>query len=166
MDLSVLAPLAKDPTTPDEEWTRLQELGATLVDPDAGAAGSRAAMKLEKLGRPAYPIMVNAMLQIDLTTYDGHRMGDFLQKTMQNLLSGKNMGWKYDFDSEPNKTAIFNKKVVRGYHKLWENLSGSDEAWEKLTGAKATEKTTEETTAEETGLDESDLDDLDDLDDF
>jgi hypothetical protein len=159
VDLTELTPCEKDPDCTNEQWAEIMGDIDVFADPFSGAAGGRAAMRFEKAGRFAVPAVVNVMLRVDFSTDEGRNNGDFMQKAMEKILRGKNYGWKYDWETEPNKTALFNKKVIRNYRKLWDKLSGRPDEWKRLTG-----EDVEEAPPEDTGLNEDDLDDLDDLD--
>ena len=161
VDLSAFEFLPKDPDCSDDEWASIVELAAAWADPDGARGSTRAQAELADIGRFAYPAMVNEMLKLDLTTPEGDHQGDFLQKSMQLLLGGMNYGWKYDFADEPNKTALFNKKVVRSYYKTAGKIAGSWFEWNRLSKNDANQ---EEDPRGSEGA--SVADDLDDLDDF
>jgi hypothetical protein len=148
---------AQEGTTP-AEWSDIQQLTALAIDPDAGAAGARAAKKLvETYGPKAFGSIVNRMTKIDYSTEQGFRDGDVLQRALQDISNGKNAGWAY---STSDKDHLFNKKVVKLLHKVWARASTDEAYWlnySKQDGA-AQEK------ADAAELADDDLDALDDLD--
>ena len=148
---------AQEGTTP-AEWSDIQQLTALAIDPDAGAAGARAAKKLvETYGPKAFGSIVNRMTKIDYSTEQGFRDGDVLQRALQDLSNGKNAGWAY---STSDKDHVFNKKVVRLLHKVWARARTDEAYWlnySKQDGAA-------EKKADAAELADDDLDELDDLD--
>ena len=148
---------AQEGTTP-AEWSDIQQLTALAIDPDAGAAGSRAVKKLvETYGPKAFGSIVNRMAKIDYSTEQGFRDGDVLQRALRDISNGKNAGWAY---STSDKDHLFNKKVVKLLHKVWARASTDEAYWlnySKQDGA-AQEK------ADAAELADDDLDALDDLD--
>lgn len=164
IDLGAFSPLEKDPECSDEEWTRIQELAILMADEWSPRDAADARDELCAIGRFAYPAMVNEFLKLDLTSEEGHREGDFFQKSMEQLLGGRNYGWKYDFDAEPNKTALFNKKVVRNYYNTASKIAGKPNAWNDLSKNPLNTGSAQEKEEEAVDLSDDDLDDLDDLD--
>ncbi len=170
IDLSSFEPLPKDPDCSDEEWAQILELTAQMADEWSPRDAARAVDKLAEIGRFAYPAMVNEMLKLDLTTPEGHRQGDFYQRAMEKLLGGLNYGWKYDFETAPNRTALFNKMIVRKFYQTGRKIAGKPNAWNNLSKNPLNSKRPDiQKPAADEGeieIDDSVLDDLDDLDDF
>ena len=50
------------------------------MDLDSGVKGKRSGIKVQELGRKAFPVVVNHLKTLDLSTEDGHRRGDPLQR--------------------------------------------------------------------------------------
>ncbi len=145
----------------EQRFDELNQLVATMVDPQAGAAGNRAKVKLEAAGKESFPSILNAMRRLDLTDEDQFRSGDVCQKTLQNICNGNNFGWKYP-SSDPDDFHYFNKVVISNWCKKWIVVKDDDKAWAKLAKLDAVEESPAEAAAAEDEL-EDDLDDLDDL---
>lgn len=158
VDLSTLEMFVAQEGTTSTEWDDIQQLTALAIDPDAGAAGARAVKKLvETYGPKAFGSIVNRMTKIDYSTEQGFRDGDVLQRALMDISNGKNAGWAY---STSDKDHLFNKKVVKLLHKVWDRARVDEAYWlnySKQDGA-AEEK---EDAAE---LTDDDLDALDDID--
>lgn len=144
----------------EARFAELQELAATMIDPEAGAAGNRARNKLVEAGKEAFPVILNAMKTLDLTEEGSFRSADVCQKALQDLCNGNNFGWKYP-SQEPDDFHYFDKKVIVSWSKAWDQAKDNDGAWAKLAKLDKIEKTDEE--GEE---DEETEDALDALDDF
>ena len=158
VDLNVLEVFeAQEGTTPTE-WDDIQQLTALAIDPDAGAAGSRAVKKLvETYGPKAFGSIVNRMAKLNYGTEQGFRDGDVLQRALMDISNGKNAGWAY---STSDKDHVFNKKVVKLLHKVWARARTDEAYWlnySKQDGA-AKEK------ADAAELNDDDLDALDEID--
>lgn len=154
VDLSVYN-FEKDAGSTDEEWADLQELAATMIDPLAGAAGSRAQKSLVEAGKAAMPAIINQLLAIDFSSEEGYRNGDICQKKMMEICNGINLGWKY---STTPKDQVFNKKVALGWAKNWDKCVKDPAYWIKF--AKLDKK---DAPKAEPAISEDELDDLDDL---
>ncbi len=152
--------------TTSEEWAEINRLVVQFTDPDAGAAGGRAGKKLEEqFKEKAFPALVNAMMKLDLTSDEGHRTGDVIQKRLQFIANGRNAGWKYERDEWPNKTAKYNRQVVVLLHGVWERAKEDPAYWR--TYAKLDQKgAAEEAAVTDDGASEDELDELDELDDL
>jgi len=155
VDLSAYTGFDKVEGTSDEEWAELQELAALMIDPEAGAAGSRAQKSLVEAGKAAMPAIINQLLPMDFSTEEGYRNGDICQKKLMEICNGINLGWKY---STTPKDQVFNKKAVLGWAKNWDKCVKDPTYWIKF--AKLDKQ---ETPAEKPVVSEDDLDDLDDL---
>jgi hypothetical protein len=148
---------AQEGTTP-AEWSDIQQLTATAIDPDAGAAGTRAVKKLiETYGSKAFGSIVNRMAKLDYSTEQGYRDGDVLQRALKDISNGMNANWAY---STSDKDHLFNKKVVMLLHKVWARARTDEAYWLKY--SKQDKGAGDEKDAAELGDD--DLDALDDLD--
>ncbi len=154
-DLEVFGP--QEGTTP-EEWSDIQQLTATAIDPDAGAAGSRAVKKIiETYGPKAFGSIVNRMATLDYSTEQGFRDGDVLQRALMDISNGKNAGWAY---STSDKDHVFNKKVVVLLHKVWSRARTDEAYW--LNYSKQDKAAEDKEDAAE--MSDDDLDALDDID--
>ncbi|MBJ75924.1 MAG: hypothetical protein CMJ98_02800 [Planctomycetes bacterium] len=158
VDLNVLEVFeAQEGTTPTE-WDDIQQLTALAIDPDAGAAGSRAVKKLvETYGPKAFGSIVNRMAKLNYGTEQGFRDGDVLQRALMDISNGKNAGWAY---STSDKDHVFNKKVVKLLHKVWARARTDEAYW--LNYSKQDEAAKEKADAAE--LNDDDLDALDEID--
>ncbi len=131
---------AKPDSLSDEEWANVNEKVATMLDPDAGAAGTRAATYLEELGRDAFPAMVNGLLDLDYGTAEGNLNGDFVQRTMMNIANGRNFSWGYGFADSPNKTEITNKRAVALAYGVWQKVVEDPSYWERYSNTEAAKR--------------------------
>lgn len=156
VDLTLLDPFGPVDDTSEGEWAEIQELVDKHIDMDAGAAGNRAGQALERYGKQAFPAIVNAMLKLDYSTEEGFRNGDLLQKRLQFIANGRNVGWKYS--TEPSDE-LFNKKAVKKLHEVWSKAETDLAYW--LFYSKQ-----DKVAEEQEGLSDEDLDALDDLDDL
>lgn len=148
------------PGTSPDEWEEIMDLARTMIDPDAGAAGNRAAIALEKKGKPAFPAIVNVMLTLDYSTKDGNQAGDVCQRSLQNIANGRNVGWYHSYREEPNKTAIQNTRCVDLlYNNVWARELREPGYFERY--AKIEEKKKADEPAEDDGALDDALDDLD-----
>ncbi|HIG12089.1 MAG: hypothetical protein ABGY71_04780 [bacterium] len=147
----------------DDRFAVLNQLVATMVDPNAGAAGNRARIKLEAAGREAFPAILNGMRRLDLTDEDGEfRSADVCQKALQSICNGNNFGWKYP-SNEPDAYHYFDKRVIQTWCKTWDKVKADDAAWAKLAKLDKVEKAGESPAARAAAEDALD-DALDDLD--
>jgi len=118
--LNTFEPFGVPPGVEESEWVEIMDLARVMIDPDAGAAGTRAAMALEKKGKNAFPAVINVMLTLDFADPEGNMAGDVCQRSLMNIANGMNVGWFHDFRVEPNKTAIQNSRCVEVlYEKVW-----------------------------------------------
>ena len=118
--LATFEPFGVPPGVQESEWIEIMDLARVMIDPDAGAAGTRAAMALEKKGKSAFPALINVMLSLDFADPEGNMAGDVCQRSLMNIANGMNVGWFHDFRVEPNKTAIQNSRCVEVlYEKVW-----------------------------------------------
>ena len=126
VDLSVFEDFGKLAESSDEEWAELQQQAATMIDPEAGAAGNRAKMALLEMGKPAVPAVLNVLKGIDVSTDQGYRDGDLCQKLMQDICNGRNFGWKYSTEREDQ---YFNKRVIEEWCKAWTRCKDDEKFW-------------------------------------
>ena len=118
--LATFEPFGVPPGVQESEWIEIMDLARMMIDPDAGAAGTKAAVALEKKGKIAFPAVINVMLNLDFADPEGNMAGDFCQRSLMNIANGMNVGWYHDFRVEPNKTAIQNSRCVEVlYEKVW-----------------------------------------------
>ena len=113
-----------------EDWVEIQAWVAEFLDPNAGAAGNRAKLKLAERGRESFPAILNAFKRLDFTSEDGFRGGDLTQRLLMQICGGQNFDWSYG--TEP-KNVTFNKKVVSLWIKSWMQAREAPKAWAKLT---------------------------------
>jgi len=129
LDLTTLAVYDKVDDTTQEEWDEMNELMLTFLDEEAGAAGNRARNKLRDIGRKAFPVILNNLRPLDLTTPLGRQSGMLAQRLLSEIVGGNNYGWR----DAPEKTdAIFNAKVVRKWHSEWANAESDVEYWIRM----------------------------------
>ena len=159
--IATYQPFETPPGTDAAEWENIMDLARTMIDPDAGAAGNRAAIALEKIGKPAFPAIINVMLTLDYSTKDGNQAGDVCQRSLQNIANGRNVGWYHSYRQEPNKTAIQNTRCVDIlYEQVWGRELREPGYFERYAKLNETEKPAEEAAPTDDGLDDA-LDDLD-----
>lgn len=159
--IATYQPFETPPGTDASEWENIMDLARTMIDPDAGAAGNRAAIALEKIGKPAFPAIINVMLTLDYSTKDGNQAGDVCQRSLQNIANGRNVGWYHSYREEPNKTAIQNTRCVDIlYEQVWGRELREPGYFERYAKLNETEKPAEEAAPTDDGLDDA-LDDLD-----
>jgi hypothetical protein len=165
VDLSLIPQYGPIAGCSPARFAELEELAATMVDPEAGAAGNRAKLALLESGKEAFPVIFNALKAQDLTSEDGFRNADACQRALQELCNGRNFGWKYE-SQEPDTFHYFDKKVIVSWSKAWEQAKDNDGAWAKL--AKLDQVEGAAPAAEETkkAADEATEDALDKLDDL
>ncbi|MFT4649146.1 MAG: hypothetical protein ACI9X4_002381 [Glaciecola sp.] len=151
----------------DDDWAAIQKRAALLGDLESGAAGTRAALKLEKDdGQNAVPALVNVLLRLDYTTQEGQEAGDFVQRTLSRISNGRNADWRYGFASSPNKTIIQNRRTVNVWYGVWAKVVADPTYWDRFAGqTEAAKRAKKGPAAEPEPEDETDgLDDL--LDDL
>ncbi|MAE45777.1 MAG: hypothetical protein CMJ86_02695 [Planctomycetes bacterium] len=163
--LADFEPFSVPPGVDESEWLDIMDLARVMIDPDAGAAGTRAAIALEKKGKVAFPAIINVMLNLDFADPEGNMAGDVCQRSLQNIANGRNVGWYHEYRQEPNKTAIQNARCVELlYEKVWGRELKEPGYFERY--AKIDEmKKRDDAPSEEKGGDALD-DELDALDDF
>lgn len=149
VNLLDLPELGKYSKSSDEEWAEIVALAETFAT-SGGAPSTRALRKLEELGRPAMPALLNVMRKLNLSDPDDFSRGDLIQRALEKICGGKNWGWKYDKDLE---TVVYNKKAVRSWFKTWDTAGEDDEQWAGLT-KKAAPKEDAEKKPEAGGLDD------------
>ncbi|MEW6071309.1 MAG: hypothetical protein AB1726_01770, partial [Planctomycetota bacterium] len=136
VDLSALPEFGPTMGCTPEKFREMQELMATWMDLDQGAAGNRAGRALQEEGRIAVPVIINFMKTIDLGTEYGFRQGDMCQKTLQHICYERNFGWKYpppEFRANPDpETVWYDKEVIRKWAVSWQQADQSIEAWIKM----------------------------------
>jgi len=163
-DLATFTRFGPDAGTSEEQWAEIQKDVDLMIDPLAGVQGNRARRRLEALGRPAFPAIVNKMLTLDYATEQGYRDGDLYQQALSQICNGRNAGWKYTTSEEDVR---FNQKAVALLHKVWDRAKDDEAYWKyyaKVEGAEATPPAEEGAGGEVKALSDDDLDDLDDLD--
>lgn len=156
VDLSVYGPYPRLPGTSDEEWEQIQGWVEDFTDPYAAAHAFNAARDgLIAASRKAFPAILNAYLKVDVSTEEGRKMGDQIQRELlQKICHGRNFDWKYD---ETPQSQYFNKKVIEGWCKAWEQAKDSDLGWSNLS------KIPLEEIQKDSGAKKAVVDDLDDF---
>jgi hypothetical protein len=140
VNLLDLPELGKYSKSTDEEWAEIVALVDTFMT-GGGAKSTKALRKLEELGRPAMPALLNVMRKLNLSDPTDASNGDLIQRSLTQICSGKNFGWKYDKDLE---TVVYNKKAVKAWFTAWNKAGEDDEQWAGLTKqAKAKEEEAE-----------------------
>jgi hypothetical protein len=149
VNLLDLPELGKYSKSSDEEWAEIVALVDTFAT-SGGAPSTRALRKLEELGRPAMPALLNVMRKLNLSDPEDFSRGDLIQRALEKICGGKNWGWKYDKDLE---TVVYNKKAIKSWFKTWDTAGEDDEQWAGLT-KKAAPKEDTEKKPEAGGLDD------------
>lgn len=164
-NLADFEPFSVPPGVDESDWLEIMDLARVMIDPDAGAASTRAAIALEKKGKVAFPAIINVMLDLDFADPEGNMAGDVCQRSLQNIANGRNVGWYHEYRQEPNKTAIQNARCVELlYEKVWGRELKEPGYFERY--AKIDEmKKRDDAPSEDKGDDSLD-DELDALDDF
>jgi len=140
IDLLALPDQEPLPETSPEDAAQMREWMATFVDPAAGAAGRRAGDRLIARGKEAFPIILNAFKRVDLTTEEGFRTGDLIQRELlMRICNGNNVGWQYQ---QEKGYLLYDKKAIRTWFKLWGEAKDDPKKWAKL--AKLDQKEAEE----------------------
>jgi len=161
VDLSAIADYGRTFDTTEEEWAEMKALLVTWADPWAGAKGMRAGRALQEEGRRAFPLILNKLKSIDLSTAEGKDAGYLYQRALMDICNGTNFGWKDSIESED---VYYNKKVVVGWCRAWDQVEIDVNAF--ISMAKLDEKDPDEAARlrEATGqvatpeVDEDDLD--------
>ena len=131
-DIDLLAEFEDElplPETSQADFDEMKQWMATFIDPVAGAAGNRARKKLLDKSKEAFPVILNAFKRVDFSTEEGYRTGDLIQRLLQDICNGNNFDWKYGYETAD---VVFNKKVVRAWHKAWAQAREHPKAWAKL----------------------------------
>ncbi|HVS09459.1 MAG TPA: hypothetical protein VMS76_06245, partial [Planctomycetota bacterium] len=140
IDLLALPDQEPLPETSPEDAAQMREWMATVVDPAAGAAGARAREKLIAKGKEAFPIILNAFKRLELSTEEGFRTGDVIQRELlMRICNGNNVGWQYP---QEEGYLLYDKKAIRTWFKLWGEAKDDPKKWAKL--AKLDQKEAEE----------------------
>jgi len=159
IDLTTLPDFEQLPETSDDEWQQLVQLAANFTDPEAGAAGNRARVKLLEAGRTAFPALINRFRTLNFASDEGLNTGDLVQRLLMDICRGQNFDWRYT--TEPGDV-YFNKRVVELWHGAWQQVVDNPKAWVKL--GKLNEKEAAEYMAVHERVEDIGVDD--DLDDF
>jgi hypothetical protein len=114
VDLSQVADLEPDPGASPEMREEIDQLVRTMLDPDSGAAGSRAMTRLAQIGLPAMPAILNAAKQIDYATPEGNQVGGFVFVALleKRMTSGKGFGYHAAVDEDSVKR---NRLIVEAW---------------------------------------------------
>ena len=119
--------------TTDEEWEEIVTLTEAFADLDSGARGPRAGRELEEMGYKAMPALINKMREFDLGSDGGHTAGDMFQRTLTEILNGRNLSWESARDPEtllPTPRAhMVNRKSTQAYLKIWANVVQDPTQW-------------------------------------
>jgi len=135
LDLKQVPSLPKFRDTEDEMQTELLEDLEIFLE-DGGAQSNRAGKRVVEGGRSSFPIILNAMLQLDYGTSDGNYTGGTLNQLLYQIgKSNINVGWKETklFDEggeEFLEAALFNKKATVLWYNTWvSKLAENDAQW-------------------------------------
>ena len=132
VDLSVIPDYGPVFDTTPEEWAKMNEDMLVWMDPDAGAAGSRAGKRIQEYKLKAMPVILNHMKTLELGTPDGHSNGDVINRAIMQMLYGTNFDWQYP-DQKPDSYEYFNKTVVQKWAGQWDKVLDSGiEYWIKM----------------------------------
>ena len=152
VDLSALPDQEPLPETSAEDAAEMREWMATFVDPAAGAAGRRAGDRLVAKGKEAFPVILNTFKRIDLTTEEGFRAGDTIQRELlMRICNGNNVGWQYP---EEKGYLLYDKKAIRTWFKLWGEAKDDPKKWAKLAKLDAKDAEAAESKAKSDTLDD------------
>ncbi len=136
--LDALEDFGPCPGTSSELQEKLEVWCEQMFDPEAGPERNRARLHLIHAGRPAMPVIINALKKMDLTEQDQFMSADIAQYALGQICAGKNFGWKYP-SQEPEAAHRFNRKVIRRWIQLWEKAEYDDAFWARLIGSSPTE---------------------------
>lgn len=132
VDLTLIADFERYPGTTDDEWIQYGQWMEVLVDPwSPGRKRTPAREGLVEAGRKAFPTILNYYKTIDVTTDEGNKTGDLIQRDLlKKICSDRaNFGWKYS--QEPGDQ-FFNKKVIERWCNSWDQVKDSDLGWSNL----------------------------------
>ncbi|MFT5080127.1 MAG: hypothetical protein ACI84E_000782 [Planctomycetota bacterium] len=119
--------------TTDEEWEEILTMTESFADLDSGARGPRDGRKLQEMGYKAMPALINKMREFDLGSDGGHTAGDMFQRTLTEILNGRNLSWESARDPEtllPTPRAhMVNRKSTQAYLKIWANVVQDPTQW-------------------------------------
>ena len=147
IDLAAIADFGPTPDTTPEEWAKLQEAAAMMLDTEAGAAGTRARRALIEAKRKAVPALLNAFKKLDFATEAGRKAGDLCQTTLKDIWNGTNFDWRYP-DEAAGKPVTdpgdvwFCKRSTELWCSLWRQAEENIEVW--IQKAKLEEKDPDE----------------------
>ncbi len=163
VDLSIYADFGPvDDTTP-EEWQELEDKLELAMDAGSGAGQIKAQKFLEERGRKAFPVILNHMKELDLSTEAHTRQGMWSQRMLQTITNGANFGWKeFGDEVEPGDRYYewYNKVAVNQWCKAWLQAENSLKAWKSLAKIKDGDSSEEPTDDEPLEDDEPSTADL------
>ena len=148
LDLTLVPLLSQWSGSSDDDWESVQSKLELFLD-DSGVRSTRAGDKMVKMGRHAFPAIVNQMMQVDFSTREGNYTAGVLNDLITKIGQGTNYGWKSFQISTPGseeflKDALFNKKIAAKWQTLWVSKFATDDAqWEGFS------KNKEETSAQQ-----------------
>ena len=73
--------------------------------------------------------VLNALLEVDLSTVQGNQDGGLLQTLLTEFCRGNNFDWKSSTDA---KDQVFNRKVLAKWHTSWGQVVQERRAWINL----------------------------------
>ncbi len=128
-DAKTLGELAYSSDTTDAEKKQYAELAKTAAE-ESGILGKRAAEKLLKIGRKAFPAMWNALRTIDYMNEDQAMNAFMMHKVFEELMLGNNAGFRPPTPGMPIKQedAWWNARCLKPLQRFWER-NGEADAW-------------------------------------
>jgi hypothetical protein len=130
VDLSKIADVPEEPGTPPELTAEIKQQLATMVDPDSGAKGTRAMLRLKAIGKPAFPQIINQLRRFDYTKPEDVSAGYFVNRLLEDMTGGKNAQFRNKLDPESVK---WNRQVARVWVEGFLRSKDNPELWKLFT---------------------------------
>ncbi|GEM_PF-2878964 len=124
-DAKTLPELEFTADTTEEEKAEIKKLVAKALDPDAGIWGTRAIKKLTEMGRKAIPGILNALRTVDYMSQEGSEMAFLMNKTLEEILLGRNAGFVQVQGTPKPEVAWWNAATVKAWQRFWRDVLGS-----------------------------------------
>ena len=136
IDLSVYPDYGPvDGTTP-EFFAELEARMVRAMNPDIGSAQTKEWKFLGEYPRKAFPVILNYLKHLDLSTKEGNEQGKWAVRILENNTNGTNYGWKeFEEDAEKNGPRYhewYNKKVIVGWCKVWNKGESDLKQWKGI----------------------------------
>ncbi|MFT5284139.1 MAG: hypothetical protein ACI8TQ_000295 [Planctomycetota bacterium] len=136
VDLTVYGDYAPVDGTTAEFFEELEARMVRAMNPDIGIAQTKEWKFLGEHPRKAFPVILNHLKQIDLSTKEGNEQGKWAVRILENNTGGNNFGWKeFEEDAEkagPRYHEWYNKKVIIGWCKAWNKAERDLNQWKGL----------------------------------